>query len=438
MWATALAHEIPDSRIDRAMQVTVRPGRLMVQYEVSLAELTAIQDLRRLAGKMPGREREELLQEYGERVALLNARGILVQVGASETSLQTEGFTLTLEEHPRYLFNFACDLPEQGEIRVQDQNYISSEGISRLAVQALEGVSISGYSGPARVEDAEPKPVWMLDEAEEAATHEVTFRFQSAQVNKTPSEASTPRSVLRLPRQNNQESEVNSRSSQKLSRLLGPADGWQGWFTFGLAVLLGLVHALQPGHGKTLVAAASAGSHQHGAGLIVAVVATLTHLSSVILVAAVLWFTGSRNYQAIQSLLTRLAGFVLTVLGVYRVGSALGGLASDQSAELRTSATPTDWKAQILIGVSGGLIPCWDAVLLLLLADLSGKLTWGIVLLLGFSLGMITVLSLTALGAGAVRRGLGQWYDPARMERALKLIAGLVLTALGGYLWAVA
>ena len=42
----ARSHDIPNQRLDRSIQVTVRPGRLEIAHEVSLSELTLTQDLR--------------------------------------------------------------------------------------------------------------------------------------------------------------------------------------------------------------------------------------------------------------------------------------------------------------------------------------------------------------------------------------------------------
>ncbi|MEO6809990.1 MAG: ABC transporter permease, partial [Isosphaeraceae bacterium] len=50
----AKGHDIPDEQVDRSIQATLRPGRLEIEYEVSLAELTLARDLRLLIGVVPG------------------------------------------------------------------------------------------------------------------------------------------------------------------------------------------------------------------------------------------------------------------------------------------------------------------------------------------------------------------------------------------------
>ena len=57
LWSlpAARAHDIPNQRVDRSIQVTLGPGRLEIDYEVSLSELTLTQDLRALDGYVAGR-----------------------------------------------------------------------------------------------------------------------------------------------------------------------------------------------------------------------------------------------------------------------------------------------------------------------------------------------------------------------------------------------
>ncbi len=79
----ARAHDIPNQRVDRSIQVTLKPGRLEISYEVSLTELTLTQDLRSLIGSRPGAERSEWLELYGQVTGPMNAKGFLVSVDGS-------------------------------------------------------------------------------------------------------------------------------------------------------------------------------------------------------------------------------------------------------------------------------------------------------------------------------------------------------------------
>src|SRR5436305_784347 len=78
--ASAWAHDIPNARVDRSIQATIHRGRLAIDYEVSLSELTLTQDLRALIGTLPGADRQEWFDRYGRETAPLNAKGLLVHV----------------------------------------------------------------------------------------------------------------------------------------------------------------------------------------------------------------------------------------------------------------------------------------------------------------------------------------------------------------------
>src|SRR5262249_46632049 len=126
------AHDIPNEQVDRSIQATVEPGRLTIDYEVSLAELTLAQDLRRLVGVIPGADRAALFDRYGRETGPLNAKGFVVAVDKQPIDLECRGFDLAVESHPRYTFHFDATLPSQGRLLIRDTNYSESKGTSRL------------------------------------------------------------------------------------------------------------------------------------------------------------------------------------------------------------------------------------------------------------------------------------------------------------------
>ena len=95
------------------------------------------------------------------------------------------------------------------------------------------------------------------------------------------------------------------------------------------------------------------------------------------------------------------------------------------------------WWHLMLLGIRGGLLPCWDAILLLGLAISAGRLWLGVPLLLAFSAGLAGVL--VALGVTVVwarNWAMARWGRDERMGklfRDLPLASAAVITALG--LW---
>jgi ABC-type nickel/cobalt efflux system permease component RcnA len=75
------------------------------------------------------------------------------------------------------------------------------------------------------------------------------------------------------------------------------------------------------------------------------------------------------------------------------------------------------WARLLLMGLGGGLIPCWDAVLLLLAATALNRVGYAVPLLFAFSLGLGAVLVLLGVSvvyahrAGAIRFSDSRWFQ---------------------------
>ncbi|MCS7020667.1 MAG: hypothetical protein NZU63_02430 [Gemmataceae bacterium] len=102
-------------------------------------------------------------------------------------------------------------------------------------------------------------------------------------------------------------------------------------------------------------------------------------------------------------------------------------------AKPANDSSTVGWLRLVLMGLGGGLVPCWDAVLLLVAASAVGRLDAAIPLLIAFSTGLGSVL--VALGIGVVyafRAGHRQFQD-APWFRQLPMFSAAALVGLG--LW---
>ena len=437
----AEAHDIPDARVDRAIQVVLEPGRLVIRYEVGLAELTVAQDLRRLLGSIPGADREAILARYGKATGPLNAKGFRVLVDDREVPLAFEDSALAVEEHPRYTFTLGANLPAEGFLEIRDTNYEASEGTSRLALRADPGVEIEGYDGPSEIDEVESRPVWMLSDEEEEATKSVRLRFRSeAAGSRLADESATP---VRVPKTASIRATGPSREANPLSKLLDRSDQLPALGLWLLAVGLGAAHSLQPGHGKTLVAAATLGGPGGAArGMLLALATTASHFGVVLGIAGALWASRLASYPSADTFLTKSAGLIVAISGFWRLGRHFGRL-DGRVAMASPGSGPNSNRAETLpsarglgellgVGLAAGLVPCWDAVLLIVLAGLAGRLGLGLFLLSGFSLGMAATLATVGVVAGRVR---GRFGREGAAARGLGLAAGLALAGIGVYLF---
>jgi ABC-type nickel/cobalt efflux system permease component RcnA len=211
-----------------------------------------------------------------------------------------------------------------------------------------------------------------------------------------------------------------------LSRLL---DADSSSSRIGLLLLAGLVgaaHAVQPGHGKTLVAAASL-DHHLGRGLLLGIVTTCSHVASVLVLAGVLAVTHTTRYTAIHRGIAGGAGFVVACVGFWRLGRSLGGHAHDHAA----GVSDHEHRSLLGLGLAGGAVPCWDGILLILLAAALGRLAFGVVLLMAFSVGMAAVLIAVGMVAARLRTAVLKDSEESPWARRLDRISSLLLAGIG-------
>jgi ABC-type nickel/cobalt efflux system permease component RcnA len=200
-----------------------------------------------------------------------------------------------------------------------------------------------------------------------------------------------------------------------------------------IAVALGAAHAIQPGHGKTLVAATvvdERGGTARAAAL--ALIITATHTGSVLLVVAGLWLSRSHHYGAIHDAMARGAGYLIAAIGLWRLGRHLAGYGEHDQEEIGPSSPGA--RGLVGLGVAGGLVPCWDAVGLVVLAEAVGRLALGVALLVAFGMGMATVLVAVGWLAARLRRDLVRRGVGSAWEDRFGIASGLVLAAIGLYL----
>jgi ABC-type nickel/cobalt efflux system permease component RcnA len=266
----------------------------------------------------------------------------------------------------------------------------------------------------------------------------------------------------------------------------------------GLALLLllaagfGAVHALTPGHGKTLVAAylvGERGTVWHA--VLLGLTTTLTHTAAVLVLAVVLLFVPSAA-GAVQAGLGIVGGLCIAAFGLWLLytratgradhvhlggghhhhghghdhdhghshgrwghhhhhdhdhdhgvqpAAAVHGVTASPGVAVaeEKSAAPVKvgWWRIVVLGMYGGAVPCGDAIVMLVLAVSANRLWLALPLLLAFSAGLAGVL--VALGVGVVfaRNFAGaRWGGGDRFRRvvkALPLVSAVLITGIG--LW---
>ncbi|AXC11700.1 hypothetical protein ACPOL_2378 [Acidisarcina polymorpha] len=193
------------------------------------------------------------------------------------------------------------------------------------------------------------------------------------------------------------------------------------WFLFTaawIAVGLGGLHALEPGHGKTIVAAYLVGSkgtarHAFLLGLIV----TVSHTAGVFALGAITLYASRYILpEQLYPWLGAFSGITIMGLGCYMLLRRLSGAVTEHShAPGAPSAHWTLWRPRpvgqepdatpsagnpqpvsmtqlFTLGITGGVIPCPAALIVLLSAVALHRVGLGFFLIVAFSLGLAAVL----------------------------------------------
>ena len=238
-----------------------------------------------------------------------------------------------------------------------------------------------------------------------------------------------------------------------------------------LALFLGAAHGLEPGHGKTVVAAYLVGSRGTvGNALFLGGVVTFTHTFSVIMLGLVALFaTQYVQPEQIFPWLGTLSGVLIVALGIWLLAGHLRRLGGphphhhhhhhgdhdhghshhphdgdhghshegddhrhghghSHSHEIPDKVT---LGSLLALGVSGGIVPCHGALVILLLAVALHRIAFGLLLLLAFSIGLAAVLIAIGVLMVKARPFVDRLSGNSKWIQRLPAISAGVIIAVG-------
>jgi ABC-type nickel/cobalt efflux system permease component RcnA len=222
---------------------------------------------------------------------------------------------------------------------------------------------------------------------------------------------------------------------------------------FGIALLaamiaagLGALHALEPGHGKTIVAAylvGSSGTARHA--LLLGTVVTASHTAGVYLLGGITLY--AQKYilpDRIYPFLGVLSGILIAGTGSFLfLQRYLGGEFAHSHKNISSgSPLPTPEIPQrpagvsarrlLFLGVTGGMVPCPAALVVLLSAVSLHRTAFGLFLIVAFSIGLAAVLIAMGLAAVYAGRAMSRLpFDAPLIQRWLPMASALLISLLG-------
>jgi len=236
-----------------------------------------------------------------------------------------------------------------------------------------------------------------------------------------------------------------------------------------LAAALGAFHALEPGHGKTVVAAylvGSRGTARHA--LILGLIVTASHTAGVYLLGGVTLYASryivpERLYPwlgAVSGLIIAALGFALFLRryagrdehhghehahdhahGHHHDHGHLHGYGHDHAHDHGhghghhhhvPAGQTVSLRALFALGITGGIVPCPAALVVLLSAVALRRVGFGLFLIAAFSVGLAAVLIAIGLLMVYARRLMARFQGEGRVvTRWLPLTSSAVMTVLG-------
>lgn len=467
--AAAVAHPMGNFSVSHYARFDVRPGGIDLTYVLDLAEIPTF----------------ELVQGWNIDAA---DRSAIVAHAGDQGRAWLSGLRITVDGRPvRAAFRSAkaqildgaggmavlrvavsAFLPEAGgSIDYEDLNYPSRTGWKEVVIVPHEGTALASAthgaqdlshaleSYPVDATSAPPQDTKASFQwsgvAPAAAAIRTVEKSRPAGRAPAPLEAAsaapvgTPKSGPSFSEQQQSKAMGTVVRGDYLSRMLRGRQITFGMLLIGVCVAFGLgaVHALSPGHGKTIVAAylvGSRGTMKHA--LFLGGMVTFTHTISVFaLGVGVLFFQQYVVPEKVIPVLGTISGLSIVAIGamlLYQRTKKLaetghvhshgehshghepvndhvhhsheghdhdhhdhdhghphehghthshGGRPHSHVPEGKLTLT-----SLIALGVSGGLVPCPSALVLLLSAIALGRTALGLILLVGFSAGLALVL----------------------------------------------
>jgi nickel/cobalt transporter (NicO) family protein len=448
------AHPLGNFTVNRYSEVALSGDRAYVLYVLDMAEIPTFQARSHVRTK--GRA------HYGEMLAARIGRGLELRVGGRLLGLHElshelafppgqAGLRTTRLEAVYTTESLPSDRP--ASLVVRDRNFAGGLGWREIVIHASGGARIERSTAPSS--SVSQRLLAYPDDSLQSPLDvtRATARFVPGGGPGTPP-ALVPAGALE------RRAAVRAAEDSGFAVLIGR--GNLGAFvilaSLGAALFWGAAHALSPGHGKTIVAAYLVGqrgtpSHAALLGLIVTVTHTVGVFALGLVTLALSQFIVPDD---LYPWLNLASGLLVVAIGASvfwsrfkrRVAHARAHALSvehdhhheqDQShgnhhgdghGHSHVPDTP-GLRGLIAVGVSGGLLPCPSALVVLLAAISLHRVAFGLLLIVAFSMGL--ALTITAIGLVAVyaKRAFSRMSFQGRLVGLLPAASALVILVAG-------
>jgi ABC-type nickel/cobalt efflux system permease component RcnA len=431
------AHPLGNFTINHFSRIEVSGSRIKVRYVIDIAEIPAFQELQSMTAG---------LDEYVGRVSTAYADGLFLTCDGQRVALKT--LSRKVDQPPgagglptlRIECEFGGVAPETGNsvrrMEFEDRNFSDRIGWREIVVTPVNGTQIFNSSayGSSVTDELRTYPGALLNAPPDERKASFSFTSGVAPAGSKPLLNRNGVAVVAV-------------SRDRLSDLISVPELTPGIALLGclVAILLGGLHALSPGHGKAIVGAyliGSRGTAKDAAFLGLTV--TVTHTAGVFALGAVTLLASEYIVpERLYPILSICSGALVVFIGMNLLFRRLQRVVPhahvhnhSHGGKLHSHLPPRSitWKSLLAIGVSGGMLPCPSALVVLLAAIALHRVGYGLLLVVAFSVGLAGVLTIVGIAfvylRGLVKRA-PRLDRLGSLEKSIPVLSSLVITAAG-------
>ena len=460
---TAGAHPLGNFTVNNFSRIEIEQNKIRLHCVLDLAEIPAFQESQQIDTDKNGALSEAELNFYLDKITAPYTANLKLLVDGEPLQIKTEDQKISVPTGAGNLatlraeWNFTADyaMKDGGaaqRLRFENDNYKERVGWNEIVVNRSSGVNVfdSSAFGSQLSDELKTYP-------EDMTTSPLSERV--AELSFTPAEIPANAKTLQ-----NRDGKISAPVQKDALSELIPKTGivvTPNVVLLGLLIAFGLgtVHAMSPGHGKTVVGAylvGSKGTIKHAVFLGLTV--TITHTIGVFAFGLITLFAAQYILpERILPYLSFISGLIVLLMGLSLIKVRLFSLLGWQTpkadsggahahADAPDAFTHTHdgnthshlppksvtWKSLLALGISGGLLPCPSAIVLMLAAIGAGQIAYGLALTLSFSIG----LSATLMCVGLAFLYLGKLLDGPKIGanpivKALPVFSALVIAVVG-------
>jgi nickel/cobalt exporter len=464
--APAAAHPLGNFTVNQYSRLEVGREAVSVHYIVDMAEIPAFQERQAIDSDGDGQVSDAESAAYlAQQIPALIA-GLHLSASGTALALKPTGQSLSFPSGQGGLVTMRLTLDMQAPVELgqsplefayRDQNFADRLGWREIVVRQVDGVALRDATVPTSDQSDELRTY-----PEDMLSSPLDLREARFSAVSGPASGGAMAPVAAPATQD--------RSQDSFAALIAARELTPSTIALALllALLLGAGHALTPGHGKTIVAAylvGARGTARHAVFL--GITTTITHTLGVFVLGLVTLFIS--NYILPEQLypwLEFLSGALVAGIGLMLFRSRLAGLFRRKTTDHRPPTTdhshdhgepsvaahdhdhehgphththlppgsdgqPVSWRGLLALGISGGLLPCPSALVVLLSAIALHRVALGMLLIVAFSIGLAGVLTGIGLLLVYARRLFEHFPSDGRLLRALPVLSAAVVTLAG-------